>query len=202
MMVGASATLDIVRVHPLSQDNIRHGVEPALNELGALQAEVVLHVKGLLLLRLHHDPAELGPVGRMGPVGQHGHHAGDAQPGVGRRVRGVVATLPQRVAPDSHALALADADLPGVMPAGGRQRHDGLNLGALDFQGPLQCLHASHAAAHYAGNRPDAHLPQYLRLQPDHVTDGHLGETPAVALACAGVYGGRPRRAIAATEDV
>mmetsp|Transcript_59239 Transcript_59239/g.137988 ORF Transcript_59239/g.137988 Transcript_59239/m.137988 type:complete len:310 (-) Transcript_59239:163-1092(-) len=202
VMIRATGALYVVRVHGLSQHDVGHGIETARVELYALHAQVVLHIEDSLLLCLHSGTAKLCPVGWVRAVGHHGHHPGHAETGAGWRVCWVVSVLPERVSLDRLPLALADANLPGLVPARRTERSYGHHFGCPHLQRPLQCLHASHAAADYTDNARDAELRQYLSLQTHHVADRHSWEAAAIALARHWVGGRGACGAVAASQHV
>ena len=68
--------------------------------------------------------------------------------------------------------------------------------------GPLQGLHAAHAAAHHGQQALDPERIDQQFLGPDHIPHGDDREGQVIALAGFGIDGGRAGRPVAGTDHI
>ena len=123
------------------------------------------------------------------------------RPCAGGSPSGVVAAAPERVADDRAAADLVEGDPLRRHPGGGRDRDDaGDAAGVADA--PLERLHPAHRAADHGEQALDPQLVEEQALQLDHVADREDREADPPRAPRRGVDARRPRRPVAAAEEV
>ncbi len=145
--------------------------------------------------------AEFAVHGRVGEVGDVGHHAGDGEAHARAAAGRVVALVPARVLEDGLAADLVEGDGLRALAGGGGHGED-LVAEIRILDGPLERLHAPHGAAEGAEQAFDAEVVEQALLRAHHVADGDGGERDPVGAAGGGIGGEGAGGALAAAEHV
>ena len=203
---GAVRLREVELVEGARDVEVRVCVE-AVDEALALMAQVALDLEldvervGVAGGGVFFAAAEFAVHGRVGDVGDVGHHAGDGEADARAGVLGVVAAVPGGVLHDGLAADLVEGDGLGAFAAGGGHGEDAAGEVG-EVGGEAQREHAAHGAADDGVEFRDAEVVEEEFLRAHHVADGDEGKLDPVGAAGFGVEGGRAGGALAAAEDV
>ena len=151
--------------------------------------------------RLHLLAAELPVHGRVGEVGDVGHHARDREPDARAAALGIIALVPLGILEDGLTPDLVEGDGLGAFAGGRCHRQHALGEGGV-LDAPLEYLHAAHGTADHGVEACDADRIEPALLGADHVTDRDVREGQAVGPARIEIDRGRATGTLATAQHV